>query len=324
MSAHGFLAGLPLVLGGNVFGWTAKGDQGLAVLDAFYEAGGRMIDTADVYSAWIDGHEGGESEKFLGQWLSSRGVRKDMRIHTKTGMLSSKPPSDPGSMGDPDLYRPEEVLAHLDASLERLQTDYVDLYYAHRDFEEMEVGQIVDAFEGAVATGKVRALGASNFDAERLGAALAYAETNGKTPFTALQNQYNLVSRGSYGDDLQELCTSRGIAMLPFYGLAAGYLTGKYRKPEDFEDGARVYRTKDYAESGPPVLSVMDAISAETGASLAAIALAWLVRQPGIPAPIASARNAEQLDQLLEFTSLELSDEQVSRLTQSLDDTSGK
>lgn len=324
MSGHSFIAGVPLVLGGNVFGWTAKGDQGFAVLDAFYEAGGRMIDTADVYSAWIDEHEGGESEKFLGKWLSSRGVRKDMRIHTKTGMLTRKSPSNPGSMGDPDLYRPEEVLAHLDASLERLQTDYVDLYYAHRDFEELEVAEIVDAFEGAVATGKVRALGASNFGIERFGAALAYAETTAKTPFIALQNQYNLVSRGSYGEDLQELCTSRGIAMLPFYGLAAGYLTGKYRKPEDFEEGARVYRTKDYAEIGPSVLSVMDAISAETGASLAAIALAWLARQPGIPAPIASARNTDQLEQLLESTGLDLSDEQVSRLTRSLADTNGE
>mgnify|MGYP001179080284 CR=1 FL=1 len=315
MTSHDFIAGLPLVLGGNVFGWTADGDEGFAVLDAFYEAGGRMIDTADVYSAWIDGHEGGESEAYLGKWLSSRGVRKEMRIHTKTGMLSKKKPSNPGSMGDPELYKPEEVLAHLDASLDRLQTDYVDLYYAHRDYEELEVGEIVDAFNGAVDTGKVRALGASNFNADRLGKALDHADAAGKVPFSALQNEYNLVARDSYGPDLQAMCTSRGIAMLPFFGLAAGYLTGKYRKPEDFEANQRGYRTKDYAESGPPVLAVMDDISADTGASLPAIALAWLVRQPGIPAPIASARNVDQLETLLEFTKLELSDEQVSRLT---------
>ncbi|MFB0611366.1 aldo/keto reductase [Aurantiacibacter poecillastricola] len=319
MSDHGFMAGIPLVLGGNVFGWTADGDEGLAVLDAFYEAGGRMIDTADVYSAWIDGHEGGESEAYLGNWLSSRGVRGEMRIHTKTGMLSKKKPSNPGSMGDPDLYRPEEVLAHLDASLERLQTDYVDLYYAHRDYEELPVEAIVDAFDGAVATGKVRSLGASNFQAGRLGAALDYADTEGKTPFTALQNQYNLVSRGSYGADLQQLCTSRGIAMLPYFGLAAGYLTGKYRKAEDFEQGDRSYRVKDYIETGPPVLAAMDEVAGETGASLPAIALAWLARQPGIPAPIASARTVEQLETLLEFTRLELSDRQVEKLTNSFE-----
>ncbi len=318
MSQQGFLAGLPLVLGGNVFGWTATGDEGLAVLDSFYEAGGRMIDTADVYSAWVDGHEGGESEAFLGRWLSSRGVRNDMRIHTKTGMLSKSPSANSGDMGDPELYQPEQIEAHLDASLARLQTDYVDLYYAHRDFEELNVADIVDAFSLTVDKGKVRALGASNFGADRLIVALEHADTSGKTPFSALQNQYNLVSRDAYGEDLQAVCTSRGIAMLPFFGLAAGYLTGKYRKPEDFDKGERAYKVRDYAESGPPVLAATDEVAAETGASLPAIALAWLVRQPGIPAPIASARNVDQLQTLLEFTRLELSDDQISRLTNAL------
>lgn len=318
MTGHHAIAGIPLVLGGNVFGWTADGDAGLAVLDAFYEAGGRMIDTADVYSAWIPGHKGGESETFLGKWLSSRGVRADMRIHTKTGMLTDKKPATPGAMGDAELYRPEKVLAHLDASLERLQTDYVDLYYAHRDYDELAIADIVSAFDGAAKTGKVRELGASNFTAERLAAALDAADASGAKPFTVLQNEYNLVARDSYGPELQALCTSRGIAMLPFFGLAAGYLTGKYRKPEDFENNVRGYRTKDYAEKGPAVLAVMDDISAQTGASLPAIALAWQIRQPGIPAPIASARNVEQLHSLLEFTRLELSDDHVDRLTAAL------
>ncbi|WP_305095981.1 aldo/keto reductase [Croceibacterium aestuarii] len=313
-----FIAGIPLVLGGNVFGWTAKGDDGFAVLDAFYEAGGRMIDTADVYSAWIPGHKGGESESFIGEWLASRGVRGEMKIHTKTGMLSRKVPIQIGSDGDPTLYEPEEVLQSLGASLERLQTDYLDLYYAHRDYEQLDIGQIVDAFDGAVKSGKVRALGASNFTAERLAAALETADARGATPFTALQNEYNLVARKAYGAELQELCTSRGIAMLPFFGLAAGYLTGKYRNDEDFAQGDRAYRVKDYQESGKPVLAEMDRIAAETGASLPAIALAWLVRQPGIPAPIASARTVEQLQANLEFTRLELSDAQVERLTAAL------
>ena len=315
MTSHSSIAGIPLVLGGNVFGWTANGDEGLAVLDAFYEAGGRMVDTADVYSAWIPGHVGGESETFIGQWLESRGVRGDIRIHTKTGMLPRHGQHGFGSEGDPDLYKPEEVMVSLDASLGRLRTDYLDLYYAHRDYTQLPVEQIVEAFDGTVKSGKVREIGASNFTPERLSAALDAADSAGATPFTVLQNQYNLVAREDYGPDLQRLCTARGMAMLPFFGLASGYLTGKYRKPEDFEQGNRAHRVKDFDEAGRPILAEMDKIAAETGATLPAIALAWLVRQPAIPAPIASARTVEQLEQMLEFTRLELSQDQLDRLT---------
>lgn len=305
MSGHDFIAGIPLVLGGNVFGWTSKGDEAFAVLDAFYEAGGRMIDTADVYSAWVPGHKGGESEAVLGEWMARRGVRADMRIHTKTGML-----------GGAELYEPARVLQSLDVSLERLQSESIDLYYAHKDYPELEIGAIVDAFDGAVRSGKVKAVGASNFDAVRLGAALDHAEATGAAPFTALQNEYNLLAREAYGEDLQQLCAKSGLAMLPFFGLAAGYLTGKYRTDEDFAKSARGARAKGLASgNGPQMLAVMDAIAAETGASLSAIALAWLVRQPGVPAPIASARTVEQLEELLEFTRVELSDGQLSRLT---------
>lgn len=305
MSGHDFIAGIPLVLGGNVFGWSSKGDEAFAVLDAFYEAGGRMIDTADVYSAWIPGHKGGESETVLGEWLDRSGVRDDMRIHTKTGML-----------GGAELYEPARVLQSLDASLERLQTDRIDLYYAHKDYPELEITQIVEAFDGAVRSGKAIALGASNFDAERLSAALDIAATSGATPFTALQNEYNLVAREAYGLDLRRLVTSRGIAMLPFFGLASGYLTGKYRTEEDYAKSTRGGRAKELAGgNGPQVLAAMDVVAAETGASLSAIALAWLVRQPGIPAPIASARTVEQLRELLEFTRVELTEDQLARLT---------
>ncbi|MGX7895339.1 aldo/keto reductase [Tsuneonella sp. HG222] len=315
-SGHPSIAGIPLVLGGNVFGWTAHGDEGMAVLDAFYEAGGRMIDTADVYSAWIPGHVGGESETFIGQWLSSRGVRQEMRIHTKTGMLPRGGGQHTfGAEGDPTLYEPAEVLVSLDASLQRLQTEYLDLYYAHRDYEQLPMTQIVEGFDGAVRSGKVREIGASNFSAVRLKEALAAADAAGRTPFTVLQNQYNLVARDAYGPDLQALCVERGIAMLPFFGLASGYLTGKYRKPEDFEQGNRSHRVKDFDEAGRPVLAEMDRIAEETGASLPAIALAWLVRQPGIPAPIASARTVEQLETMLEFTRLNLTEDQLERLT---------
>jgi len=305
MSADPALAGIPLVLGGNVFGWTADREASFAVLDAFYEAGGRMIDTADVYSAWIPGHVGGESETVIGQWLESRGVRADMRIHTKTGMLG----------GGAELYAPERVLRSLDASLERLRTDYVDLYYAHRDYEELPVADIVAAFDGAARAGKVRALGASNFSAERLAGALDAANASGSTSFTVLQNQYNLVHRADYAPDLQRLCSERGVAMLPFYGLAAGYLTGKYRQPGDIDGADRAYRVKDFIATGAPVLAALDAVAAETGTSLPAIALAWLREQPGIAAPIASARSPEQLAALLESTELELTPDQLQRLT---------
>jgi aryl-alcohol dehydrogenase-like predicted oxidoreductase len=301
---HPALAGLRLVLGGNVFGWTSQGDAGFAVLDAFYEAGGRMIDTADVYSAWVPGNRGGESEAVIGRWLESRGVRAEMRIHTKTGMLGGK-----------ELYEPARVLQSLDASLERLRTDYLDLYYAHRDYDELAVADIVRAFDGAVRSGKVRTLGASQFAAPRLAEALATAATLGATPFTVLQNEYNLLNRGDFGPEMQQLCAQHGIAMLPYYGLAAGYLTGKYRSQDDLAGAARGFRVKDFLARGGPVLAAMDAVAAETGASLPAIALAWLRVQPGIGAPIASARTVEQLGPLIEATTLALSDDQLARLT---------
>ena len=303
MIPHPAIGGLPLVLGGNVFGWTAKGDDGFAVLDAFYEAGGRMIDTADVYSAWIPGNKGGESESLIGQWLQSRGVRKDMLIHTKTGMMGGK-----------ELYEPARVLRSLDESLERLRTDYLDLYYAHQDFAELPVETIVEAFDGAMQTGKVRALGASKFSAARLEAALDAAARSGAEPFSVLQNQYNLVERGDFPPEFQRLCAERGIPLLPYFGLASGYLTGKYRDPADLK-GDRSYRVKDFMAKGPPVLAALDKVAAETGASLPAIALAWLRVQPSIPAPIASARSPAQLETLIESTRLELDAEQLARLT---------
>ncbi|MGN3973243.1 aldo/keto reductase [Tsuneonella sp. SYSU-LHT278] len=303
--SHGFIAGIPLVLGGNVFGWSTRGDDTLAVLDKFYEAGGRMIDTADVYSAWVEGHTGGESESEIGRWLASRGVRDDMRLHTKTGMLGGK-----------ELYEPARVLRSLDASLERLGTDRVDLYYAHKDFPELAIEQIVEAFGGAVSAGEAGAIGASNFDVQRLEDALDAAQSSGTAAFSALQNEYNLVARDAYGSDLQASVIEHGLVMLPYFGLASGYLTGKYRNDEDFSQSVRGARAKQLAgERGPRVLAAMDAVAAETGASHAAIALAWLVRQPGIPAPIASARTAEQLDDLLEFTRVNLTGEQIETLS---------
>jgi aryl-alcohol dehydrogenase-like predicted oxidoreductase len=304
MTSHPALAGIPLVLGGNVFGMTADEDASFAVLDAFYEAGGRMIDTADVYSAWVPGHKGGESETMLGKWFAASGKRAEMKLHTKTGML-----------GGSELYQPERVLASLDASLERLQTDYVDLYYAHRDYEELPIGDIVSAFGGAAQTGKVRSLGASNFNAARLSVALDAATDQGVMAFSVLQNELNLVSRNAYGAELQQLCTGKGIAMLPFFGLANGFLTGKYRTEADLGKSVRGARMTKLIESGKPMLAAMDEVVRETGATHAQVALAWLRVQPGIGAPIASATSAEQVRDLCGSAALNLSADQLDRLS---------
>ena len=304
MIDHPAIAGIPLVLGGNVFGFTADEDASFAVLEAFHAAGGRMIDTADVYSAWVPGHKGGESETVLGKWFAASGKRSDMKLHTKTGML-----------GGSELYEPARVLASLDASLDRLQTDYIDLYYAHRDYEELAMGDIVSAFDGAVRSGKVRSLGASNFTAARLTAALEAADQQGATPFTVLQNEYNLIAREAYGADLQQLCVKRGIPMLPFFGLASGFLTGKYRTEADLGKSVRGQRMGKLLESGKPMLDAMDDVVRETGASHAQVALAWLRVQPGIGAPIASATTVEQVRELCASTSLELTEEQLARLS---------
>jgi aryl-alcohol dehydrogenase-like predicted oxidoreductase len=305
MSDHPSIAGIPLVLGGNVFGWTADEDASFAVLDAFYEAGGRMVDTAQAYSIWIEGHVGGESEAVIGKWLESRGVRTDMRIATKTGL-----------MGFADNLAPDEVAEELDKSLERLRTDYLDLYYAHRDVDKLPLDEVAGGFDALVKAGKVRELGASNFTAARLAAAIDAAASIGAQPYTVLQNEYNLVQRDTYEGELQKMCVAKGIASLPFYSLANGFLTGKYRSEADYGKSQRGGGVGRYMERGLPILDVMDEIADETGATLPAIALAWLREQPGIAAPIASARTVEQVAPLIESTQLNLEPDQLSRLTQ--------
>jgi len=304
MTDHPSVAGIPLVLGGNVFGWTADEDASFAVLDRFYEAGGRMIDTAQGYSVWVPGHVGGESEAVIGRWMKARGNRAEMRVATKTGMF--------GKGGD---LGPQVVAAELHKSLERLQSDYVDLYYAHRDEAVTPQEDVAEGFNALVRQGLVRELGASNFSAERLARITDIAQASGLTPFTVLQNEYNLVERGEYPPELQQLCLERGIAMLPWFGLAAGFLTGKYRTREDLERHNRGSSIERFFDKGLTVLPALDAVAAETGASLGAVALAWLLAQPGIAAPIASATRPEQLDVQFEALQLELSQEQLERLT---------
>jgi aryl-alcohol dehydrogenase-like predicted oxidoreductase len=304
MTSHPSIAGIPLVLGGNVFGFTADEDASFAILDRFYEHGGRMVDTAQGYSVWVPGHVGGESEAVIGKWLASRGVRADMRIATKTGMF-----------GKPGDLAPHKIAEELHKSLERLQTDYVDLYYAHRDDAETDLTNVARGFDDLVRQGVVREVGASNYTTARLAAAHSAAHSNGMVPFTILQNEYNLVERGSYGPDLQQLCLDRGIAMLPWFGLAAGFLSGKYRTREDLQKFNRGSSIERFFDKGLKVLPALDTIAAETGASLGAVALAWLMRQPGIAAPIASASKPEQLDIQFEALKLELDEDQLVRLT---------
>lgn len=295
-----------LVLGGNVFGWTVTGAEGFFILDRFAEAGGTMIDTADVYSAWVPGHKGGESETYIGEWLKRRGKRDDVLIATKVGML-------PGEGGE--KLEPARIAAAAEASMKRLGT-HIDLYYAHQDDEKTPLADTLAAFDILVKAGKVRALGASNYSAARLAEALAVSARDGLARYEVLQPEYNLMTRDTFEGPLQQLCIDEEIGVLPYFGLASGFLTGKYRSEEDFAKSVRGGRMPNYlTDRGRAVLAALDEAGAEAGATPAQIALAWLAAQPGVTAPIASATSRAQLDELLGVLTLELSGEQIERLT---------
>ena len=297
----------PLVLGGNVFGWTANRDASFAVLDAFVAGGGTMIDTADVYSAWVPGHKGGESETMIGEWLKASGKRDDVLIATKVGMM-------PGEGGE--KLAPARIAAACEASLARLGTDRIDLYYAHQDDDAVSQEDVLSAFGTLVDAGKVRVIGASNFHAGRLKSAVEAAEKAGLPRYHVLQPEYNLVSREKFEGELQDYCVTENIGVLPYYGLASGFLTGKYRSDKDFEKSVRGRRMGAMLEgNGKAVLGAMDAVAAETGATLGQIALAWLIAQPGVTAPIASATSVAQIEESLAAMTLELSKDQLDRLT---------
>jgi len=291
-----------LVLGGNVFDWTVKGDEAFAILDRFAEAGGTMIDTADVYSAWVPGHKGGESESLIGEWLRRSGRRDAMLIATKVGFTEG--------------LRPDAIARAADASLARLGIETIDLYYAHKDDPETPLEDVLGAFDALVRAGKVRAIGASNYSAGRLAEALDISEREGLARYEVLQPEYHLVGRDSFEGALQRVCVDRGVGVLPFYGLASGFLTGKYRSETDFGKSVRGGRMAAFLnERGLRVLAALDDIAAENGATPAQVALAWLAAQPGVTAPIASATSPAQLDELLGVLALELSAGQVDRLT---------
>lgn len=290
-----------LVLGGNVFGFTAKGEEAFRVLDRFVAAGGTMIDTADVYSVWVPGHVGGESETLIGEWLARRGCRDDVHIATKVGFN--------------DGLSSATIAAAIEGSLRRLRTDYVDLYFAHKDDAATPLEETIGAFDRLVGAGKVRAIGASNYSADRLEEALAVSERDGLIAYTVLQPEYHLLSRETFEGALQRLVEERGLGVIPYFGLASGYLTGKYRSEEDLTKSVRGSRMPAYmAGKGPQVLAALDAVASEAKATPAQVALAWLAAQPGVTAPIASATSVAQLDELLGVLTLELSRAQLERL----------
>lgn len=296
----------PLVLGGNVFGWTLDKRTGFAVLDAFVAGGGTMIDTADAYSFWVPGHQGGESETIIGDWLKASGKRDRVQIATKVGEL----PSDSAKLA------PARIIGACEASLKRLGTDRIDLYFAHRDDEITPQEESLAAFNTLVDAGKVRALGASNFTAARLRSANDAARARGLRGYQVLQPEYNLVSRRSFEGELQDYCVAHDIGVVPYFGLAAGFLTGKYRNAADLGKSVRGSRMASFLEDdGPAVLAAMDAIAEERGATLAQIALAWLAGQSGITAPIASATSVAQVEELVGAMALELSSAQRDSLT---------
>lgn len=295
---------LPVNLGGNTFGWTSDREASFAVLDAFVAAGGSFIDTADSYAMWAEGSDGGDSERVLGQWLAERGHREQIVLATKVG-------GKPGREG----LSAENASAALDESLERLQTDYVDLYYAHYDDESVSIPEQVRIAHGLVESGKARHIGLSNFSVERMREWFEVATREGLTVPVAIQPHYNLLHRAEFEQGYAQIARDFDVAVFPYFALASGMLTGKYRTPADLEGQAR----KGFAESllTDDALVVVDAlteISAAHAVEPATVALAWLLARPEVTAPIASASTVQQLPALMAAATLELGTEEIARL----------
>jgi aryl-alcohol dehydrogenase-like predicted oxidoreductase len=299
------LSTAPLVFGGNVFGWTADEATSHRLLDAFVDGGFNAIDTADVYSAWVPGHVGGESESVIGRWLKARGRRDDVLILTKVAMW----PAQPGLSA-------ANIAAAVEGSLKRLQTDYIDLYQAHQDDAATPIEETLEAFDRLVKAGKVRAIGASNFSPERLSASLKTSQALGLARYETIQPKFNLYDRDEVEGPLAELTAREGLGVIPFYGLAAGFLTGKYRNDVDLEGKARA-RTilRDYwNEKGKRILMALDAAAKAVLASPAQVALAWIMAHPAVTAPLASATSVEQLNELMGAARLTLPAEVIAAL----------
>jgi aryl-alcohol dehydrogenase-like predicted oxidoreductase len=292
-------------LGGNVFGWTADEQASFRVLDAFVDAGFNLIDTADVYSHWVPGHKGGESEAIIGDWLQKRGGRDKVLIATKLGVEVV-----PGEQGLSRAYMQKAV----DRSLARLKTDYIDLYQAHKDDAEAPLEETLNAFAELIKVGKVRVIGASNYKADRLKKALEVSGEKRLPRYETLQPWYNLYDRFDFEGELADLCKRENIAVIPYFSLASGFLTGKYRTEKHLEGRARGYRVKGMMNKrGFRILEALDTVSAETGATVPQIAIAWLIAR-GVTAPIASATSVDQLQELLPAATLRLTADAVRLL----------
>ena len=292
------LAAAPLALGGNVFGWTADEATSFAILDRFVDGGFQLVDTANTYSTWVPGHQGGESETIIGNWLARGGRRERIVLATKVGMQMG---------GEKGLAR-AQVEKHVDASLKRLKTDHIDLYQTHADDLDTPVEETLEALDRLVKSGKVRAIGASQYKPERLRASLEASKRLGIASYQTLQPEFNLHDRAGFERDLQPIAREYSLAVIPFFGLARGFLSGKYRKVQDVEGRPREGGLKRYFEGdrGLRILAALDSVGARVGATPAQVSLAWSMAQASIAAPIVSATSVAQLDELMGAARLKL------------------
>lgn len=296
----------PIAFGGNVFGWTLNEQQSFRILDEFADAGFNFIDTADTYSTWVPGNQGGESEVIIGNWLKKRGKRDELIIATKLGGDMGS-----GKKGLSAKYITEAV----EASLKRIGTDYIDLYQAHYDDPDTSTDETIEAFNKLIAVGKIRCIGASNFSATRIAQSNQYARENNLEGYITLQPLYNLYDRQKFETEYLSLVKSENLAVLSYYALASGFLSGKYRNEGDLDKSPRGGGIKKYLDArGFRILEALDNLAAESRSSLAQLAIAWQLHKPFITAPIASATSKKQLDDLIAATSLKLSAEQVTLL----------
>jgi len=298
----------PLAFGGNVFGWTVDEPTSFQLLDAFVSAGFNLIDTADIYSRWVPGNQGGESETIIGKWLKRSRNRDKVLIATKVGIEMG-----PDMKG---LSKPY-ILRAVEDSLRRLQTDYIDLYQSHKDDQETPLEETLSAFAQLIEQGKVRAIGASNYTAERLAESFKVSEQNGIPRYESLQPEYNLYDRADYEQHLEPLCVEKGLGVINYYSIASGFLTGKYRSEADLGKSARGEGIKKYLnERGRGILEALDQVAKRYDSNPTRVALAWLIARPSITAPIASATSLEQLNDLVEGTRLQVDQKAVELLNQ--------
>jgi aryl-alcohol dehydrogenase-like predicted oxidoreductase len=300
------LKSAPLAFGGNVFGWTADEKTSFALLDAFVAAGFNLVDTADVYSRWAPGNKGGESETIIGKWLAQGGKRDKVLIATKCGMELA-----PDRKGLSAAY----ITRSVEDSLKRLQTDHIDLFQSHRDDPDTPLEETLGAYQRLIQQGKLRAIGASNYDARRLSEALAISKKQGLPRYETLQPHYNLAERALFEGELEDVCLKEGVGVIGYYSLASGFLTGKYRSEADTKGRARATGAGKYLnERGLGILKAVEQVAAAKGATPAQVSLAWLMARPSVTAPIASATSVKQLEELVKASEIKLGKDDIAAL----------